>query len=134
MAYSDAEKAEALICLALNKHSYEKTAEQTGISDRSLRRFAKTATKNGVPQLLERAIERLLMLIPENLGGQDWAITLGILMDKWLLLQGLPTERTEGILRRIEEMHDTELDDVLTEAERILARTEDSGGNGQSAS
>lgn len=129
MAYSDTFKQEALICLALNKYNYAKAADSVGVPIRTLRRWDKDVAKNSVPELLERAIEHLLASIP-TLRGQDWAIALGILMDKWLLLQGMPTQRTEGIWKRIEQMNDTELDDVLAEAERILAVPVPAGGGG----
>ena len=134
MAYSDVERAEALVILATNRYDFAKTAKTTGISVRSLKYWVKSAPKCTVPDLLERAIQRLLMVIPANMNGHDWAIALGILMDKWLLLQGMPTQRTEGIWKRIEQMNDVELDDVLAEAERILADPvpAHSGGNGQS--
>src|SRR5512138_1877724 len=98
--YSETEVAEALIKLAVNKYDYKKTAQATGISVRTLRRWDKLAPKKGVPDLLERAIERLLMVIPSDFNGSNWAITLGILLDKWLLMSGKPTSRAENITRK----------------------------------
>jgi hypothetical protein len=121
MAYSDGEQAEALIRLAINQYDYDLTAEQTGISARTLRRFDKSATKNSVAELLERAIQRMLMAIPEKMDAKDWAVALGILMDKWLLIQGEPTSRVESIERRLGELPASELDSVIAEAERIIA-------------
>lgn len=118
--YSDNERAEALIRLAVNKYDYEKTAEQCGISDRTLRRWDKVAIKKGIPELLERAIERMLMVIPSDMKGSDWAITLGILIDKWQLIRGAPTDRTETISRKMGGMSEDEFADVLSEANRIL--------------
>ena len=92
--YSEAQIAEALIRLAINKYDYNKTSEQVSIPSRTLRRWDKDVTKKGVPELLERAIERMLMVIPANMKGSDWAIALGILMDKWLLMQCQATSRT----------------------------------------
>lgn len=121
MAYSDGEKAEALIRLAVNKYDYDLTAEQTGISAKQIRRWDKLVPKNGVADLLERAISRMLMAIPAEMRGNDWAIALGILLDKWLLIQGEPTSRTESIERRLGDLPASELDSVIAEAERIIA-------------
>lgn len=129
--YSDVEITEALIKLAINKYNYEMTASDTGISVKTLRRWARMPQKKGVPELLERAIERMLMNIPANWSGHDWAVALGILMDKWLLVQGKATSRTETIARRLGVSVD-ELDDVLAEADRILAEAA-GGGDTQSA-
>ena len=132
--YSDAEKTEAIVRLAINKYDYEKTAEQLRISDRTLRRWDKDAIKNGVPELLERAIQRLLMVIPENMSGHDWSITLGILLDKWLLLQGEPTERTENLLKTFGALTDDERQAVIHEAQEIVGSLSASGdysGNGR---
>jgi hypothetical protein len=130
MAYSDVEVSEALIKLAINKGDYDLTAEQTGVSLRTLKRWAKMTPKKGVPELLERAIERMLMVIPTEWKGNQWAIALGILMDKWLLAQGMPTARMENIITRLRELHPDEYGDVIAEAERILAAA--SGGGADS--
>jgi len=120
-SYSDAEVTEALIRLSVNRYDYDKTAEQIGISVKTLRRWDKDALKKTVPELLERAIERLLMVIPERWSGNEWAIALGILMDKWLLLHGEPTERTESLVRTFEALTDDERYAVVEEAKQIIA-------------
>ena len=127
--YSEAEQAEALVRLAVNRYDYAKTAEQTGISTVTLRRWNKVVPKKSVPALLERAIERLLMAVPEKLSGDTWAITLGILLDKWLLVQGQATSRTE-LMRVLRVESEDELSAVIREAERILT---ESGGVVESA-
>ncbi|MFH1605529.1 MAG: hypothetical protein ABIH03_16665 [Pseudomonadota bacterium] len=123
MAYSDVERAEAIVRLAVNQYDFEKTAEQTGVSIRSLRGWAKNSPKKGIPELLERAIERMLMVIPKNMTGNEWAIALGILMDKWLLMRGQATVRTESVSRQISELNNDDYAEVIAEAERILAET-----------
>jgi len=127
MAYGDLEKAEALIRLAVNHYDYPKTAGELDISIPSLRRWNRTVPKKGIGQLLERAIEQLLMRIPEKFNGQEWAVTVGILMDKWLLAQGQATSRTESIERRIGQMTDDEYYNAIDEAERILAEAAGGG-------
>ena len=126
MSYSDAEKAEALIRLAINKYNFEKTSKDLGITKMTLRRWNKNVPKKGVADLLERAIERLLMSIPEKMGGQQWSIAIGILMDKWLLTQGKPTSRVDQTVRTLGLSQD-ELNDVLAEANRILEEAAGSG-------
>lgn len=130
MAYSDAEVTEAMIRLAVNKYDYDKTAEQVGVSAKTLQRWDKNVSKKGVPELLERAIERLLMVIPEKMDANQWAIALGILIDKWLLLQGQATSRTE-LMRVLRIESEDELSAVIREAERILETS--SGGVVESA-
>ena len=115
--YSDNQITESVIRLAVNKYDYELTSEQLGIPSRTLRRWDKDVTKKGVPELLERAIERMLTAIPANWSGHDWAIALGILMDKWLLLQGEPTTRTENIFTALQEIPEDELDALIREFE-----------------
>ena len=121
--YSDAERMEAIIRLAINKYDYEKTASQLGINERTLRRWDKVVPKKGIPELLDRAIERMLLVIPDSWSGTDWAIALGILMDKWLLLQGQPTNRTETIFTALEQMPDDELDEIIRQFEEAASGT-----------
>jgi hypothetical protein len=121
MAYSDGEVAEALVRLAVNRYDYDLTAEQTGVSVKTLRRWDKSAPKKGVADLLERALERLLSVIPENMDGNDWAIAVGILLDKWLLLQGEATSRHESISRVLDDLDADDYASVVAEAERIIA-------------
>ena len=128
--YSDAFVTEALIKLAVNRYDYEATSAELGVPARTLRRWDKNVLKKGVPELLERAIERMLMVIPTEWKGNQWAIALGILLDKWLLAQGMPTARMENIITRLAELKPDEYGDVIAEAERILATA--SGGGADS--
>ena len=119
MAYNEEEIAEVLISLALNRYNVSKTEEETGVSSRTIRRWAKNATKKGVPELLERAVEQLLMKIPDKMTGEEWAVALGILMDKWLLMQGQATSRTEqNIYGWLQNLPDKELDKLVKEFEQ----------------
>jgi len=131
MAYSDREVSEALIRLAVNKYDYELTANQTGIPSRTLRRWEgdETVTKKTVPGLLDRAIERMLMVIPDKWDGNSWAVALGILIDKWLLLQGEPTKRTESLIRGLKDVSPDDRDAIIQEAERILAKATGGGAD-----
>ena len=118
--YSDQEIVEALIQLAVNKYNFQKTAAELGLVENTLRRWAKDNKRPGVAPLLERAVEHLLSTIPTNMNGQEWAVALGILLDKWLLFTGRATSRTESVVRKFEEMEDQELENVLAEASRII--------------
>lgn len=130
MAYGDIEKAEALIKLAQNRYDLDRTARETGISRSSLKRWLKNEPKKSVFELLERAIQQLLMSIPTTMTGQEWAIALGILLDKWLLAQGEPTSRAETIERRIGDLSDDEYDQLLSQARSIL---DEAAGGGAAA-
>jgi hypothetical protein len=126
MAYSDAEVGEALVRLAVNKYDFALTATQTGVSESALKRWAKSEPKKGVAELLERTIERMLMVIPDKWEGRDWAIALGILLDKWLLVNGKATTRAD-INAMFGGLSESERAAVIAETERILA-TATSGG------
>lgn len=129
MAYSDIEKAEALIMLAVDRYNFQKTADRFNVPVQTLRRWNKNVPKKGVRELLERAIQRLLMVIPENMTGQDWSVSLGILMDKWLLVQGMPTQRTENIETQINELKEDEYERVIAEAEAIIREAQGSAAH-----
>jgi len=126
--YSDEYRTEAMVRLAINSFDYEKTAEEMGgVTVRSLRNWEKQFPKKTVPQLLDRAIERLLMSIPTEWKGQEWAVALGILFDKWLLVQGEPTQRTESIVHGYSDLTDEERELVATRAREIIAEFGDGG-------
>lgn len=124
MAYSDGEVAEALVRLAVNKYDYKLTSDQIGIPVRTLRRWDKSVPKKGVHELLERAISRLLMSIPNNMSGQNWSIAVGILLDKLLLYEGKATSRVETLFGALEQIGDDELDKLIAEFEQA-ATSED---------
>ena len=137
MAYSDIEKAEAIIMLAVNKYNFQKTADDFGVPVQTLRRWNKNVPKKSVPELLERAIQRLLMVIPAEMKGSDWSVALGILMDKWLLVQGHATSRTAHINEQMEKLQDDEFDRVLEEANNIIREAQGGSvhkGNGSKPS
>lgn len=109
--------------MAVNKYNYKMTASDLGIPEMTLRRWDKNknVVKN-VPELLERAIQRLLMVIPEKWDGNSWAIALGILIDKWQLIRGEPTNRTENIFTVLQNMTDDELTSLQTEFQAAASR------------
>ena len=127
MAYSPVEKLEVLIKLAVNKYDFSMTASDTGIPERTLRRWANRKNvqidiKRDIPGLLERAIERMLINIPENWTAHDWAVAVGILYDKWLLLQGKPTDKIEYLIKQIEGIPNDELERLFTEFQEAASR------------
>ena len=121
MAYSDGFRTEAMIRLGTNHFDYDLTAEQMGCTARTLHNWEKNFPKNNVTDLLDRAIVRMLSIIPNDMSGHDWAIALGILMDKWLLLQGEPTSRNENITMQMDNLNADEYERVIAEAESIIA-------------
>ena len=120
MAYSHVEVAEAIIRLAVNHYDFDKTSEELGVSVSTLKRWAKNEPKKGTLELLERAAQRMLMVIPTEWKGHDWAVTIGILIDKIQLMQGKPTERTESIIQGLRELSDDERETVLEEARELI--------------
>mgnify|MGYP001082244981 CR=1 FL=1 len=131
MAYSDEKKAQVLIALATNKNDYTKTAEQTGVSRRTILRWSKEAPKKSdvensqmsVADLLEAALKRILADVPENWrNGQDWATAIGILIDKLQLMSEKPTSRTETVFKALSHVTDSELDE-LADQFQAMARS-----------
>jgi len=128
-SYTDNFKTEALVRLAICGYDYDKAAADLGVHPNTLRNWERQSAKIAIPELLDRAIERLLSSIPEKMPAREWAIALGILLDKYLLLQGEPTSRSETLLRSLGVDDTTEFDAIVREAEAILA-ARDSGGAG----
>ena len=54
--------------------------------------------------------------------AKDWAVSLGILMDKWLLAQGMATSRTENLFQSLSDLPDEELNELVRQFESA-ART-----------
>lgn len=129
MAYSDKERTEALVRLAVNNYDYAKTASETGINHQTLRNWDKQFGDVAVPELLDRAIRKILSVVPAQMPAKEWAVAFGILMDKWLVLRGEPTSRSE-IVSRIEEQLPSdpgERDAVLQEARAYIERLGEGG-------
>lgn len=120
--HSDFERAAGIILLGVNKQNYEKTAEMLGVSEQTIRNWEKESlTKNlAIPMMLEMTIKKLLEMMPTTWSGNSWAVAFGILMDKWLLVNGQPTQRTETFIGDLDNLSDREKEDVLREAERII--------------
>uniref|UniRef100_A0A6M3KKH3 Putative DNA binding, helix-turn-helix domain containing protein n=1 Tax=viral metagenome TaxID=1070528 RepID=A0A6M3KKH3_9ZZZZ len=121
VVYEPSERAEAIIRLAINKYDYNKTAKELGVSPSTLRRWERAVPSLGIEEYLERAIARLLIIIPTQWSGRDWGIAIGILMDKWLLCQGAPTSRTESVVKSFEALKEEERDAVVERARQIIA-------------
>ena len=120
MAYSDGTKVAALTRLASTGYDFSQVANETGVSETTLRRWinGENGAKKDVAELLENALSFLLSHVPKHMDGRSWGVAVGILIDKWLLMGGQPTARTEII--NIDERTRNELADVLREADRIL--------------
>lgn len=111
MAYTDDDRAAALATLEANRGNLNETSRATGISPRTLNRWAsenaahKTAVEKRLPHARASLSERLsdvahqlLDVIPDKLTDanlREIAVTLGIAIDKAQLLTGNPTSREE---------------------------------------
>lgn len=135
--HSEYEQAAGLILLATNQNDYEMTASQLGVSVDTLLYWQKKSSdkKAALPVLLEEAIKKMLDMMPDKWTGNAWAVAFGIMMDKWLLVNGQPTQRTESttILSDIDNLSDNEKEDILAEAERIIRTATSRGPNNQEA-
>jgi hypothetical protein len=135
MAYSEKFKARALIKLAENRNDYDITAGELGCSSASLRLWSsgnnlkkskqkKENFKNDgftVADYLEQAVIHMLSNPPQEMKGSAWATTVGVLMDKWLILQDKPTSRTETLTRMLESMPDEQRSELIKDAERVVS-------------
>lgn len=155
MAYSDKQKAEALIRLAVNGNDFKKTAGELGIPFSTLWRWDKNENIRenenkkivieneidqkvtlDIPTQLEVALGHLLSLIPTSWDGNAWAVAVGILTDKWQLLRGGPTQRLEMIFQMMDQMPDDELNSLISEFEAAARRdvvSKDIQGDAQTA-
>ncbi len=142
--YSDEDKAAALTALDLNEGNVNGTARALGMPDRTLqswhegsRRIARVAQlrehkKGEIAAQLETIIERMMNKLlgdgvtlenkVDKANLRDIAICFGILIDKWLLLKGEPTQihlqsARETVKRVVEE---TGIDEAS--ARRIVAK------------
>ena len=129
VVYEPSERAEAIVRLALNKYDYDKTAKELNINPKTLRRWEKNVPALGIEEYLERAISQLLLHIPTQWTGRDWGIAIGILMDKWLLIQGAPTSRTESVVKSFETLEEEERKAVVERARQIIAGLSESSAD-----
>lgn len=133
--YSDFDRAAGVLLLATNKNDYAKTAQMLDVSEQTIRNWEKESlTKNvAIPVMLEMAIKKLLEMMPDKWTGNSWAVAFGIMMDKWLLVNGQPTARTEQttLISDLDNLSDKEKDNVLAEAERIIREAISSGNHNQ---
>lgn len=132
--FNDYERAAGVMLLSMNKNNYELTAEQIGVSEQTIRNWEKESlTKNiAIPVMLETAIKKLLEMMPDKWTGNTWAVAFGIMMDKWLLVNGQPTQRTETFSGSLENLDERQKENVLAEAERIIRQAAGGGPDSQS--
>lgn len=97
MAYSDAKRASTLTLLATYKNDFKRTAKESGVPIRTVRDWATNRPKKSIADLLDVALVQMFDYMPTEWKAKDWSIALGIMFDKWLLMQGEATERTEHI-------------------------------------
>lgn len=88
-----------------------------------------------VPEILEAAIRWTLDHAPKDFDPRQWAITMGILMDKWLLINNKPTQRLEQILSGVlpEGFSASDIDSIIREAQSILGTGEENSGDSDSS-
>jgi transposase-like protein len=117
MAYSEQQRAEALVTLESNGGNILQTATQLGIGEATLHRWVAESSESGehksnlaiateelIPETRETFIAELKTLrnkvlrhldnIVSDLKAREAAVTLGILIDKTELLEGNATSRT----------------------------------------
>ena len=117
MAYTEQQRADALIALEANRGNIKQTANQLGIGEATLHRWIDENSENGdikseialaatelIPSTREGFITRLTNLRDKHLEhlennytdltARETVVSLGILIDKVELLEGNATSRT----------------------------------------
>lgn len=127
--YTDEFRANALLELASNHNDFKETSQNTGVSEKQLRRWSSSTTHQAsivvnrqLSDMLEGAIQTLIERMPERFDGHSWNEAVGVLVDKLLLLRGQATTRTESVMRSLGDMSDDERTAIIEEAEGILMR------------
>jgi hypothetical protein len=142
--YSDEDKGMALTLLGINRYDFEKTSVQTGIPIHTLSNWNSDVFNQpkSIPAMLDVAINKLINNIPDKWNGNAWAVALGILMDKWLLLRGEATKREEvtkterNVVEQVIEgiaKDPVERDLILGEITKLLAAAKSSGDSGDTS-
>lgn len=127
--YTDIEIHQFLTLLAFNKFNYSKTSELTGVPRNTLRRWNNSDVKKEIPEILDATIRELLAKLPQTIPTKDFGIIAGILLDKWLIIQGMPTARNESVIGRLGDMDEHELDRIIREAEEIISEASSRGSD-----
>lgn len=139
--YTEAEIADTLVKLAVNKGNLKKTSAETGVSTMTIYRWQKNqvpaAGSESVAVMVESVVKHLLSNIPDKMSGHDWAITLGILLDKYMIMQGGVNSRTENININentdTKDLHDEEFFDQINQANAAISRLSDGAGEKKKA-
>lgn len=123
--FTEMERSAAITMLAVSGYDFTGTAEKIGVSIGTLKSWNKDDRNNrSIPSMIEGAIKQLLNSMPTEWTGNTWAVALGILMDKWLLLRGDPTVRSESIIHSIIDgmpgMTEDDKAEIVRQAEYIL--------------
>lgn len=156
MAYSEQQRAEALVALELNQGNILRTAEQLGVGEATLHRWVSESEENKtnlaqaanekLPEVREAFIDKLIVARDNtldqysnqitNLKGREAAISLGILIDKVELLLGNATARTvvigngETVDEAIQRLNDELQSRIDSRALPEVASSD--GGSGES--
>ena len=121
--HDDFTKAAAMIFLGTVGNNYELTAQQFGVTPETIHNWEKVslAKKEALPELIESTLRKLIEMMPKEWTGNTWAIAFGILMDKWLLVHNMPTERKESLFADLtEQLEPNTRENVINYAEDII--------------
>lgn len=127
MAYSTEEKAKALMALVSNQLDFYQTADETGISHMTLRRWWREEGQSNfeLVELLQNAATSMLLVMPQFTSGKDWAIALGIVIDKLAMLTGIDSGKGEGVTVNVSNTNNNA---VLVEAADLGAMLQEAEG------
>jgi len=73
---------------------------------------------------IETELERILGAmekVREKADYKSLAIAFGILADKYQLIRGAPTSRTERVTKELQEASDDDLERIIAQAEKMAA-------------
>jgi hypothetical protein len=119
--WSEEVKTKTIELVALRGGDTKSVSEETGVPEPTIKRWMMKPADRTIPELLEAAIRQMFENMPDAFSAKEWSIALGILMDKYLLMTGAATSRTETITRTLDMIPEKHRDAVIARAREILA-------------
>lgn len=133
--YTDEQKGKALAIVEINHWDIKKTAEQLGISERAIRYWLvqeekyeqyREAMKRDfdmrLDAIVDQVIERMLAVIPDEKNLQTLANTLGIIIEKKVLLNDGEAGWKGGVDGASGSAQPTQIFDLKTQINVLLER------------
>ena len=120
MTYTEEQITGALAILASVGGDLKAASKRTGIDVETLAKWQALQPEQDVAHVLEAAIRRMLANMPETWNSRDWAPSLALLIDKFLIL-ATHDRVTESVLaNELGAMSEARRREIIDEANKIL--------------